>query len=198
MIRKLASALALGLAILVLYGLQKTMPTYGDITSPVALSGRTGEKLSARDFELTVKTIRLARQVKLRSFGKDRIYDTSGVWALVEVDAAARNETVTLTSAAWLAPNGARYKASERFSASAPGLLASQRLEPGLPARALVVFEFPESQVHGGRILVARTPFQPLDSELRITADLPADPVIHPAITLARGRSLGDWSLEAE
>jgi hypothetical protein len=194
MIRKLVTVFGLIFAVALLYGVQKTMPTYGNITSPIAVSGKAGEKLSARNFDVTVKSIRLAREIKLNRFGRDRLYSTSGVWALVEVEAAARDETVTLTSAAWLGHDGARYNASERLS-GAPGALAEQRLEPGLPQRALLIFEFPESEIRDGTILVARTPFQPLDSELNIAADLPVKPIIAPTITLTRGRTLDDWSL---
>jgi hypothetical protein len=196
MIRKLATVLGLGLAILALYGLQKTRPGYGEITSPIAVSGKAGEKLSARNFELKVTNIHFARQIKLTAFGRDRFYSTSGIWALVEAEAAARNETVALTSAAWRGPNGVRYVASERLS-SAPDL-KSQRLEPGLPARALMIFEFPESEMQGGEILVAIAPFLPLDSEMHIAAGPATPPVIHPVATLVRGRSLTEWSLATE
>ncbi len=194
MIRKLAVIAGLGLAVLLLYGLQKTMPTYGNITSPIALWGKAGEMLRARNFALTVKDIRIAREIKLTAIGRERLYSTSGVWALVEVEAAALNETVTLTSANWLGRDGARYEASERLS-NAPGLLTSQRLEPGLTTRALLIFEFPESELIKGQILIARAAFLPLDNEMHIDADLPAEPLIHPTLTLNRGRSLTDWSL---
>jgi hypothetical protein len=194
MIRKLAALAGLGLAALLLYGLQKTMPTYGNITSPITLWGKAGETLTARNFALTVKDIRVARAIKLTAFGRERLYSTSGVWALVEVEAAALNETITLTSASWLGRDGARYTASERLS-NAPGVLTSRRLEPGLTSRALLIFEFPENELIKGQILIARAAFLPLDNELYIDADLPAKSPIYPTVTLTRGRSLTDWSL---
>lgn len=192
--RKLSAILGLGLALLLLYGLQQTLPTYGDITSPIVQSGKAGETLTARDFEFTVKNIRLARRIGLSSFGAERFYDTSGIWAVVEVEAAARNKTVVLTSATWVGPDRVRYSDTERLS-NAPGLLASRRLEPGLPAKALLIFEFPENELRGSSIFVARQPFQPLDSELHIATDIGAKPVIHPLILLTRGRSVDDWTL---
>lgn len=196
MIRKLAAISGLALAVLVLYGLQKTMPTYGNITSPIALYGKTGEALSARNFTITVKDLRLARAITLSAFGRERSYSTSGVWALVETEAAARDETIILTSASWLGRDGARYTASERLS-NAPGLLTNQRLEPGLSTRALLVFEIPESELPDAEILVARTAYQPLDNEIHIAVELPPKPLIHPTITLTRGRELTDWSLSS-
>lgn len=195
--RKLGAILGIGAAMWILYAVQKTMPTYGGITSPIVVSGRAGERLTARNFELTVKDITLARQIKLAAFGNERAYGTSGVWAVVEAEAAARNESITLTSAAWLAPDGIRYTASERISA-APGLLALQRLEPGLPKRALMIFEIPNTEVHGAAILVARSPFQPLDSEMHIKTDIAADMPVRDSISLVRGASLSDWTLRPE
>lgn len=195
--RKLAQIVGLGLAVLILYGLQKTRPGYGEITSPVVVSGKAGDKLQARNFELTITKISLARQIKLSAFGKDRLYSTSGIWAVVETEAAARDESITLTSAAWLGPDGVRYDSSERLS-NAPGLLDVQRLEPGLPLRALMIFEFPAGEWQGGSILVAPSPFFPLENEMHIAADLPADAVIRPTLTLARGSLSSDWSIATE
>lgn len=195
--RKLAALLGVFLAIFALYVLQKSLPTYGDITSPVAVFGRTGEKVSARNFELMVTQLRFARNIKLTAFSNERNYGTSGVWAIIEAEAAARNETVTVMSAAWLGADGLRYRASERLS-NAPALLGRQQLEPGLPQRVLMIFEFPESEMNKGTLLVARYPFQPLDNELRIAMESPSAPVIHDQVTLERGRSDVDWSIAVQ
>ncbi len=197
MIRKLAALLGVFFAIFALYVLQKSLPTYGDITSPIAISGRVGEKLTARNFELTVTQLRFARTVKLTAFGSERSYGTSGIWALVEAEAAARDETVALTSAAWLSADGLRYLASERIG-NAPGLLGRQRLEPGLPQRVLMIFEFPEREMSKSTLLVARSPFQPLDNELHIAMESSTASLIHGQVTLEKGRSESDWSVEAK
>jgi hypothetical protein len=192
--RRLISLLGIGLAVWVLYALQKTMPTYGDITSPIIIAGKSGETLKARDFEIAVEKITLAREIRLAAYGSERAYGTSGLWAVVEGKAAAHDQSITLTSATWLAANGARYDASERI-ANAPGFLARQRLEPGRPSRILMIFELPEYARSNGTILIAPTLFQPLDEEIRIATLLPTDAAIHPAITIARGTSLQDWKV---
>lgn len=183
--RRLVSLLGIGLAMWVLYALQKTMPTYGDITSPIIIAGDSGQTLKARDFEITVEKITLAREIRLSTFGTERAYGTSGLWAVVEGKAAAHDKSITLTSATWLAANGVRYDASERL-ANAPGLLAQQRLEPGLSSRIAMIFELPDYARSNGTILIARSPFQPLDDEIRIATKLPSDVVIHPVVALAR------------
>lgn len=195
--RKLAALLGAFLAIFALYVLQKSLPTYGDITSPIAVSGRIGEPVTARNFELTVTRLRFARDIKLVAFGTERRFGTSGIWAIVEAEAAARNETVTLTSATWLGDDGLRYLASERIG-NAPGLLSRQRLEPGLPLRVLMIFEFPESEMSKGTLLVARYPFQPLDNELRVAMEQSTVPLIYDQVTLERGRSDTEWSIETK
>jgi len=195
--RRLAALLGVFIAIFALYVLQKSLPTYVDITSPIAVSGKTGKKVAARNFELTVTQLRFARNIQLTAFGNERSYGTSGIWAIVEAEAAARNETVTLMSAAWLGADGLRYLASERIS-NAPALLGRQQLEPGLPQRVLMIFEFPESEMNKGTLLVARYPFQPLDNELRIAMDSSATLLVNDQITLERGRSDADWSIEAK
>lgn len=195
--RRLVSVLGVFLAIFALYVLQKSLPTYGDITSPIVVPGSIGEKVTARNFELTVTQLGFARNIKLAAFGTERSFGTSGIWAIVEAEAAARNETVTLTSATWLGADGLRYLASERIN-NAPGLLGRQRLEPGLPQRVLMIFEFPEGEMSKGTLLVARYPFQPLDNELHIAMESSAAPLIHDEVMLERGRSDAEWSIEAK
>lgn len=194
--RKLVSLLAIGLSILALYALQKSIPTYGDIISPIAIAGTAGEKLTARNFELTVTQARFAKKITLVAFGNERSYGTSGVWAIVEAEAAARDKTVTVASVAWLGANGTRYLASDRLS-TAPALLTERPLEPGLPRRVLMILELPESEMSKGTLVVAHRPFQPLDSEMHIAMEPVAGALIHDQVSLIRGRSVNDWSLRA-
>lgn len=178
-------------AVLILYGLQKTMPGYADITGPIAVTGRVGEKLSARNFALTVDKVSLAREITVETFGRERAYTTSGLWALVEGQVEAGSESVTVMAAQWLAPNGARYVMSNRLS-NMPGDLASDRLEPGLPPRkVLLVFEFPEGQASGATLLVSQNPYTPLDSELRVAIEFDQPPVVAKSARIAGNGA--DW-----
>ena len=61
-----------------------------------------------------------------------------------------------------------------------------------------MIFEFPESEMNKGTLLVARYPFQPLDNELRIAMESSSAPVIHDQMTLERGRSDVDWSIAVQ
>jgi hypothetical protein len=188
---------AVALAAAVLYGLQRTTPGYGDITSPVPVAGKLGQRVDASAFAIDVAKVHFARTVTAQGVGRAQTFTTSGVWVLVEGAAEARSESLTLMSAEWLGPNGVRYALSQRFS-SAPGMLPAQRLEPGLPKPVLMAFEIPESQVSGGTLLIARSAWTPLEEQARIemTGIKPDD--IRPVIVLARGEGAVPWTLSVE
>ena len=118
------------LAAAVLYGMQRTTPGYGEITSPRQVAGKLGHRLEARAFAIDITKVQLARTVATKGAARDSTFTTSGVWVLVEGIAEARTESLTLLSAEWLGPNGVRYAMSQRLS-SLPGMLPGQRLEPG-------------------------------------------------------------------
>jgi hypothetical protein len=188
---------AVAFAAVVLYGLQHTTPGYGEITSPIPVAGKLGQRVDASAFAIGIAKVHLARVVTTKNIGRPLTFTTSGVWLLVEGAAEAKSESLTLTSAEWLGPNGVRYALSQRLSAT-PGMLPSQRLEPGLPRPVLMVFEIPESQVSGGTLLIARSAFTPLDEQARIemTGVRPDD--IRPALVLGRGERGVPWTLNAE
>jgi len=188
---------AVAITAAVLYGLQRTTPGYGEITSPIAVTGKLGERIAASAFAIGIVKVHLARTVTTKSVGRTQTFTSSGVWVLVEGAAEARSESLTLTSAQWLGPNGVRYALSQRFS-TVPGILPSERLEPGLARPVLMAFEIPEGQVSGGTLLIARTAWSSLEEEVRIemTAVRPDD--IRPALVLARGEGAVPWTLRSE
>lgn len=197
MIRVLGSIAGLVAAIAILYSLQQTMPGYADITRPIAVHGAIGDRLMARNFELTATKVTLAQRIVLRTGTREQVFETTGLWAVVEAQAAARHESVTVTAASWLGPSGSRYAMSQRFS-TMPGLLPSERLEPGLPRKVLMLFELPESQAKDATILVSRTPFTPIDNELHIKANVPTPLFVRNIARITRGTTAGDWRLEVQ
>lgn len=196
--RKFARALfAVAIAAALLYGMQRTTPGYGDITSPIAVAGTLGKKITTSAFTVGVAKVHLARTVTTKSGSRTQTFTSSGVWVLVEGAAESRSESLNLMSAQWLGPNGVRYALTQRLS-TAPGLLPSQRLEPGLPLPVLMAFEIPESQVSGGTLIIARTAWSALEEEVRIemTGVRPDD--IRPGLVLARGGGAVPWTLGSE
>lgn len=195
MIRAMVSIAGVVAAIAILYGLQKTIPGYADITRPIPVRGTLDDRLTARTFELTATKITLAERVALRSGTREQTFDTSGVWAVVEATIAARHESVTISGVSWLGSGGVRYAMSQRVS-TAPGLLPTERLEPGLPRKVLMLFELPQDQVKDATILVSRAPFAPIDSELHIKANVPTPLFVRNVARIVRGTNAGEWHLE--
>ncbi|GLS36408.1 hypothetical protein GCM10010869_19970 [Mesorhizobium tianshanense] len=185
------------LAAAMLYGMQRTTPLYSDIISPVPVAGRQGERVDTSAFAIGVADVHLAREVMASSFGRTRTYTTSGVWVIIEAAAAAKQESLSLTSAKWLGPNGVRHALSQRFSAMS-GMLGSERLEPGIPRPMLMAFEVPESQLSGATLLIARSALTPLAEEAWIEMTDVRAQDIRPAVTLGRGNRSQPWTLEAE
>jgi hypothetical protein len=185
------------LAAAVLYGMQRTMPYYGEITSPIVVEGKAGERVDAKAFALGIAKVHLARTIKTESYAGEKTYTTSGVWAVVEGAAEAKNETVTLMFAAWLGPNGVRYDLSQRLS-NLPGILPGERFEPGLPKPVLMAFEVPETQAFDGTLIIARSAWTPLDEEVRVELPGGSPDDIRTAITVRRGRGGVPWTLEVE
>lgn len=185
------------LAAVLLYGMQRTTPLYSDITSPVPVAGRQGERLDTDAFAIGIAKVHLAREVTTRSLGGTRTYSTSGVWVIVEAAAEAKHESLTLTSAAWLGPHGKRYAMSQRFSI-VPGILGNERLEPGIPRPLLMAFEVPERELSGARLLVSRSALTPLAQEARIEMTEVEPEDIRPAVILGRGNRTLPWTLEAQ
>ena len=191
------SFVAVAITAAALYGLQHTTPGYGEITSPIAVAGKLGKRVAANAFTIGVANVHLARTVTTKRVGRTQTFTSSGVWVLVEGAAEARSESLTLMSAQWLGPNGVRYALSQRLS-SVPGILPSERLEPGLPRPVLMAFEIPESQVSGGTLLIARTAWSSLEEEVRIEMTDVRPDDIKPALVLARSEGAVPWTLRSE
>jgi hypothetical protein len=188
---------AVAIAAAVLYGLQRTTPGYGEITSPIAVAAKLGKRVDASAFAVGVVKVHLARTVTTKSIGRTQTFTSSGVWVLVEGAAEARSESLSLMSAQWLGPNGVRYALSQRLS-TVPGILPSRRLEPGLPQPVLMAFEIPEGQVSGGTLLIARTAWTPLEEEVRIEMTGVGPDDIRPSLVLARSEGAVPWTLGSE
>lgn len=194
---RIAGIAGVALAVAILYGMQRTTPLYSDITSPVPVAGRQGERVETGDFAIGIANVHLARRLATEDLRGQRSHTTSGVWVIVEGAAETKQESLSLTAAEWLGPDGVRYALTRRL-ATMPGLLGTVRLEPGIPRPVLMVFEVPESQLSGATLLVSPSALTPLQEEAWIEmADLRPEN-IRPSATLGRGGNLMPWSLEVE
>ena len=125
------SLVAVAITAAALYGMQHTTPGYGEITSPIAVAGKRGKRVAANAFTIGVANVHLARTVTTKRVGRTQTFTSSGVWVLVE--GAAKTVRKPHPDVRPVArSNGVRYALSQRLS-SVPGILPSERLEPGLP-----------------------------------------------------------------
>lgn len=191
----LKNAVALCLAIAALYGMRLSTPLYSEIVSPVAVPGVQGKPAKTARFVMGIVKVYLAQELTAPGLGGTRTYTTSGRWLVIEAAAKASSESIALTSAQWRGPDGIRYAMTRRLSAT-PGLLGSERLEPGIPRPILLVFELPENQIEGGALLVAESALAPLSEQLQITMTPIEAANIHPSITIERGGHILPWKLE--
>ncbi len=193
MIGTLRAALALLFAAAVLYGLQQTRPRYSQITSPIVTAGGMNERVQTGSFALSLDSVRVARALDVETFGKTKAYTSAGVWVVVEGTAEARHETLSLISADWISKAGVRYALTDRIPATIE-MLPGDVNQPGLPRRALLVFEMPQEAVAGGSVAVARSKLSPLDDEVHIAADADTDRT-EPRITLRRNNEGFPWTV---
>jgi hypothetical protein len=152
-------------AIPLLAALRFTTPSYAELTGPLDRAGEIGVTVEARNFAAKVGEARFARRIKARVISRPVERDTSGVWAVVPVEVWATEETATLMGATWRGPSGRRYAQSARLESAKP-IVTGKPLQPGLPRRGVMIFEMPEDEATGGRLLLSVSPDPRLDSRL--------------------------------
>jgi hypothetical protein len=152
-------------ALPLLAALRYTTPSYAELTGPLDRTGETGVLVEARNFAAKVGEARFARRVRAKIISRPVERDTAGVWAVVPVEIRATEETATLMGAVWRGPSGRRYAQSGRLESAKP-ILTGKPLQPGLPRRGVMIFEMPEDEARGGRLLMSISPDPRLDSRL--------------------------------
>ncbi len=157
---------ALSASIFVCYGLQQTKPLYVDLTGPIAVNGVANTSVEGRTFSVTIDRLALAINLSRSRFGKQSVYTTSGVWVIIEATLAATTSTTVISEAVLKGPGGLEYRQSQRVGGG-PNM-APHRLEPGLPKRALFLFEVPRNQLRGATLLISENRFPRLDSQIQI------------------------------
>lgn len=159
----------LGIAVLASYGFQQTKPQYSELTAPIPVTGVSRSPVVGRTFSAKVERVTLASGISRMRLGKETRLTTSGIWVVVEATLAARASTTVVAEAMLKGPTGLAFRQSQRVGHGP--LTAPHRLDPGLPRRALFVFEVPRDQIHGTTLMISESRFSPLDSQLRIELD---------------------------
>ncbi|KAB2676617.1 hypothetical protein F9K85_10480 [Brucella tritici] len=191
----LKSAVMLCVAIAALYGMQHSTPYYSNIFSSVTVEGKQGKPAETSRFVVGIVNAYRTRQVTTPGIGNTHVYDTDGEWLVIEAAAKAKIESLGLASVEWLGPNGIRYAMSSRPT-YAPGIVGSERLEPGIPRPILMVFELPRDQIAGGKLLIAETSMTPLSEQVQISMNPTAQDNVSRSIAIKRMGTIMPWQLE--
>lgn len=189
------SLIAVAVGIVALYGMQHTTPYYSDIVSSVEIKAAQGKPVSTDKFTMGVADVHMAKEIVIPSFNAERVYRTDGQWLVIEAVAKANNESTSLSSAFWRGPSGIRYTLSARPSL-VPGLIGSERLEPGIPRPVLLIFEVPEKEVEGGTLLVADSLVNPLSQQAAIAMAPVEAKNRHQSVVIKRAGKVLPWTLE--
>jgi hypothetical protein len=187
------TVLALLFAAAALYGLQHTHPLYADITSPIVTAGGMNERVEAGAFAISLDSVRVARALDTEIFGKTKTYTSSGLWVVVQGEAEARFETLSLISGEWIGSKGMHYVLTDRIPATIE-MMPGDVYQPGLPRRILLVFEVPQDAVAGGTVAVTRSKLPPLDDEVHIATNA-SGAAIEPRITIRRNDEGPPWTV---
>jgi len=167
--RKLSNILIVLVAIIVLYGMQRTKPRYGELTGPIPAYGKMHETVRTREFDVTLDKVTFARQLTFTQFGKTKVLTTSGLWAVVTGQLAATTSTTTVSAATWLGPTGLKYGLTGRagWGAGMPPF----DLAPGMPKQVRFVFELLPDQVNGATFVLSSKVEPALGSQARLAID---------------------------
>jgi len=167
------------LSVLALMALKETTPSYAMLTGPIITRGHAGETVSGRAFSAKLSQVRKAKVLSYDSFGRKVKRDTSGVWVVVTVDAAASTETLPIRAATIIGASGRSYRQSTRVD-GVPGALSTKTIQPGLPTSGIFVFELPEAETSRMALILARQYAPQLSDQLDISID--ADELVSQAV----------------
>lgn len=129
---------------------------------PFVTTGVVGKAVDARAFDVTVLSVR--GTMKLAQSGK--WHDTGGVWVLVRVRLAARDEPATVGYAAVRDAADRTYLATVRITQP----LVARPLQPGIPVEGEIAFEVPPKV---GPTLAIRLAAPLLDQRMDAVAEIP-------------------------
>jgi hypothetical protein len=135
--------------------MMNTLPDYDSSFQPFRVRADENGVGKGRLFTAELIGLRSAGAIAYSQYGKEVFRDTSATFLLAELSISARQESRQV-EAIWLGATGRQYNQSSRLE-GAPRTLSSARFEPLLNDRPLAVFELPEDEIVGGRlVLMAR------------------------------------------
>jgi hypothetical protein len=154
MMRHFSMILAIAAAATLLAALQATAPSYALLTGPIRTAGYQTETVSSATFSVKVHRVRKARTIAYENFGRAVDLQSSGVWVVISAELRAFRETMPVRAATLVGASGRLYRQSKRPD-GAPNILSAKTVQPGLPTTGIFVFELPEDETRGMRLLLS-------------------------------------------
>lgn len=167
----IATVLA-GAALLV--PMMASAPDYNSVFRPFPAHAAPGETADGRLFDARFLGGRLARQLAFERYGTLITRDSAGLFLIADFE-VSNVAASTRIAATWRGASGRDYAATGRVE-GAPGGLETRWFQPGLTDRAFTVFELPEGEVPGGRLVLTAPGVTILDSALQLQAPPLPDP----------------------
>jgi hypothetical protein len=176
-VRLLSTAALLIGAGAALYAMQRTAPNYTRLLAPIESRGDAGTFVRGRSLALRVDGVDVARRLRGKCIGGDRLFETTGVWVIVHATASSLQRPESLNAAALVSGDGTEYRLSDRAGGCGGELLTTVNLQPDVPVSGDLIFELPANALTGAELLAATTMFglAPLDSQLRIRLGIDAE-----------------------
>jgi len=149
----LVTATLCALALIVL--LRKHQPSYEEKVAPLTVAGTIGAPVTARNFEVTVKRLKLARAYRIDgrySGDPSQVVRADGIWLSALLEATATREPGFL-SAQLRTRDGRLYAASGGDRPKLDGVnLGETSLATGIPASGAYFFDVPEAGLEGASL----------------------------------------------
>lgn len=147
----LATICALGLIVF----LRKHQPSYEEKVAPLKVSGALGAPARARNFEVTVKRLKLARAYRVDgrySGDPSRVVRADGIWLSALLEATA-TQAPGFLGAQLRTRDGRLYAASGGDRPKLDGVnLAGTSLVTGITASGAYFFDVPEARLEGATL----------------------------------------------
>ena len=137
-----------------LAALQATTPPYAMLTGPIRTTGHQTETVLSTTFSVKVHRVLKARTIAYTRFGRAVQLQSSGVWIVVSAELRAFQKTMPIRAATLIGASGRSYRQSRR-AGEAPGILSAKVVQPGLPTTGIFVFELPDDETLGMKLVLS-------------------------------------------
>ncbi|MGB3539429.1 MAG: hypothetical protein WBA42_14825 [Mesorhizobium sp.] len=164
----LANLMAVALGGAMLGAMMNTLPGYDSSFQPFAVDASENGVGQGRLFTAELIGLRSAGAISYERYGKNVVRDTSATFLVAELAISAREESRQI-EAVWLGATGRQYNQSTRLE-NVPRGLSQARFEPRLTDRPLAIFELPDDEIVGGRLVLMARGSMRMDSAVHFAS----------------------------